>query len=484
MRAYEAVFLGTAEEEARGHLLQHFDKEKCQEDLCFALWRPSTGQSRYTAIIYKIILPNDGDIELHGNVSFHPPFVTRATELALEEGAGLAFMHSHPSDGWQYMSGPDVIAEKDFLAPLAQATKLPLLGLTLGTDGYWSARFWKKEKDVKRYWCRKVRVVGKETYGLFYNDHIAPPRGRREILKRTFDTWGEKNQNNIARMRVGIVGLGSVGGIVAEAMARIGVEEIVLIDPDKIKKHNLDRLIYGKVSDIGKLKVSVASEFIKEHATADKFNITALPLGIQNKTAYDEALDCDFLFSCVDRSVPRDVLNLIAFSHLIPVVDGGVAVGIGKEEGNFWAHWRSQLITPYHQCMLCNDIYTSTSLQLEKDRSWDSPSYVSNLPKGTRDTNENVFPFGLNTASMEVNMMIRYIVNQVSWPPGVHQQIYWFSEAYIDAVDEGCREFCEFQDKIIAMGDRRMPIHIQFSEPQPKKKFWMSWFNWLLSKRS
>ena len=56
--------------EARTHLLQHFDVGISQEDLCFALWRPSTGNTRRTAIIYKMLLPLDEERDLHGNVQF------------------------------------------------------------------------------------------------------------------------------------------------------------------------------------------------------------------------------------------------------------------------------------------------------------------------------------------------------------------------------------------------------------------------------
>ena len=237
MNSYEVVFCEHAEQQSHAHLLQHFIKNELQEDLCFALWRPSTGRTRYTGIIYKVILPSEGDRKLHGNVEFSPRFLSRVINLAVKEKAGLAFMHSHPSDGWQDMSGPDVVAERDFLAYPTLSTKLPLLGLTIGTDGYWSARFWKKEgKTFKRYWCEKVRVISKHSYKIYYNDHLLPIPKRKDILRRTFDTWGVEHQNNISRLKVGIIGLGSVGCIVAEAIARIGVRNMVLIDSDKVKK--------------------------------------------------------------------------------------------------------------------------------------------------------------------------------------------------------------------------------------------------------
>ena len=142
------------------------------------------------------------------------------------------------------MSDTDVLAERDVLAYPAGATGLPLVGLTIGTDGYWSARVWERQDtQMQRRWCAKVRVVGPQIYKIYFNDSIASPPPRREILKRTFDTWGKEPQDSIARLRVGIVGLGSVGCIVAEAIARIGVAQVTLIDPDKVEEHNLDRLL-------------------------------------------------------------------------------------------------------------------------------------------------------------------------------------------------------------------------------------------------
>jgi len=141
---YDTVFTSEADSIASRHLLQHYRHGEIQEDLCFALWRPSTGLTRSSALIDEVILPQKGERKLHGNASFEPEYLVRALKIARQKEAGLAFMHSHPSPGWQGMSIPDVEAERDVLAYPAGATGLPLVGLTIGTDGYWSARFWER----------------------------------------------------------------------------------------------------------------------------------------------------------------------------------------------------------------------------------------------------------------------------------------------------------------------------------------------------
>ena len=458
---YEVAMTAGVSECANTHLLNHYQQGGLQEDLCFALWRPSTGSGRTTGLVYEILLPEAGDRLLHGNASFQPNYLARAMRRAVVDEAGLAFMHSHPGKGWQGMSPTDIVAERDVLAYPAGATGLPLLGLTIGVDGYWSARFWgKRNGEMMQDGCRKVRVVGPDNYRVYYDDMIEPPPERRDVLRRTFDTWGSQAQQNISRLKIGIVGLGSVGGIVAEAIARIGVSRITLIDPDRVEEHNLDRLLYASESDIGELKVEVAEREVRAHATSNDVQIKVVPLSIRAKPAYQAALDCDVLFSCVDRPVGRDVLNFIAYAHLIPVIDGGIAVQTQNDYLHS-AHWRAHIVSPGRQCMRCNGQYNTSMVVTELDGSLDNPSYISTLPEGTLVGNQNVFPFSLSLAAMEVNTMLHYFLS-LDWWPTLHQQDYQFVLGTIRSLQGQCRAGCEIQQRL-ALGDLVAPHYLDDS---------------------
>lgn len=457
---FDAALTAEAHTTSSHHLLQHYRREIAQEDLCFALWRPSTGRERLTALIDEVILPEDGERLLHRNASFQPGYLARALALARRKKAGLAFMHSHPGLGWQGMSDADIEAERDVLAYPAGATGLPLVGLTVGVDGQWSARFWERQGTrMSRRWCEKTRVVGPDQYELHFNDELVPAPARREILRRTFDTWGPAAQNTLARLHVGIVGVGSVGCLVAEAIARMGVGRVTLIDPDRIEEHNLDRLLYGTVRDIGRLKVDAAAEAMKRNATASSIDITALPLSVHQRSAYEHALDCDIIFSCVDRPVARDVLNFVSQAHMIPIIDGGVAVEFDTaNERLFSTHWRAHIGTQSHQCLRCRGQYNSSLVMMELDGSLDDPSYIRNLPPSERPANQNVFAFSQGVASMEVNLMLRYLLAPDWWPP-VHQQEYQFITGTMTATSSECRQTCSFIERR-ARGDATAPPYL------------------------
>ena len=369
------------------------------------------------------------------------------------------------------MSGQDIVAERDRLAYTAGATDLPLVGLTAGTDGHWSARFWHRDgKTMSRHWCDKVRVVGPQTYSAYYNDEATPPPPRQNILKRTFDTWGGEVQATISRLHIGVIGLGSVGTIVAESLARIGVSRVTLIDPDIVEEHNLDRLLYGTVSDIGTLKVYLAKRMIEGHATTSAIKVIALPMMIQEELAYSAALDCDIIFSCVDRPVARDVLNYLANAHLIPVVDGGVAVETKPRDDRLLsAHWRAHLVTPYHQCMRCNGQYDSSMVVMELDGSLDDPSYISNLPTSERHRNQNVFPFSLGAAALQVNLMLHYLLSE-SWWPIVKQQDHQFVTGTSTVINCECKPHCWFRRRC-AQGDVENPSYLLVSKGESLTEF-------------
>lgn len=456
---HDVALTGKLNDDACGHLLQHYCRGTEQEDLCFATWHPSTGASRNTAIIDKLILPEDGDRRLHGNASFEPHYLRRAIATAREQNAGLAFMHSHPGEGWQGLSDTDARAEGKVIAFPSGATRLPLVGLTVGSDGYWSARVWQHRSGrMCPQSCDKVRVVGPHEYRAFFDDHAVTPPYHSRLLKRTYETFGPRVQDDLSRLRIGIVGLGSVGSMVAEIIGRIGVSRITLIDHDVVQTHNLDRMVHATRADAKRheKKVALAERHLRQHATATDLKIRAVAAPIQDWVAYEAALDCDVLFSCVDRPVARDVLNHIAYAHLIPVVDGGIAV-VARDDQLRSARWRAHLVAPGRQCMRCNRQYTTGDVVAERDGSLDDPSYVQGLPDHRR-AQANVFPFSVQVASMEVNLLLHYLMNRRGWRD-IYQQEYHFQLGKFRTLREPCHANCRFPTRV-GQGDLVAPPYV------------------------
>ena len=404
-----------ANEIACNHLLKHYRQGKQQEDLCFGLWTPSTGAERETAIVTSILPPTRSESHLHGNVSFEPSYLTRVTRAAIKSRKGLVFMHSHPKAGWQDMSVLDIRAERDRIADVAKATGMPLVGMTVGIDGHWNARVWRERaRSRTKVWSRKVRVLEKSRL-MIWERPKRESLGRRK-QRRTIETWGEARQRRLEALRIGIIGLGSVGSVVAEGLARTGVREMVLIDDDIVEPHNLDRLLNASTKDIGRLKTDVAEESARRASTAAGIRIFNHRRKIQDTVAYDAARDCDILVSCVDSPLARDLLNRIALRDGIPVVDGGVEVRKDPQSGNMnAARWKAHVVNPYTGCLRCKGQYTSSDVMLELDGSWRSPGYISGSElEGLGG--ENVFCLSLSAASEILNMTLRMSIAEPWWP--------------------------------------------------------------------
>ena len=280
----------------------------------------------YTGILGEVILPRSDDRNLHGNVTVHGTYLNRVLDRALEAKAGVATLHSHPAFGWQALSRDDDDTERNIVLPFIRETRLPLLGLTLAENEIWSARFWHEPRPgkVRLAHCTDVRRVGPRKSSADSPPSAYPAYTRRTILKRTLDSWGLPAQARLARTHVCVVGAGSVGAMVLEALARTGVEQITIIDPDDVALHNLDRLAYADRFSVGFRKVDLVAARIRRVATAAQPVVRAIPLSIRNDRAYRLAADADLIISCVDNAEARDVVNHLAYSNCLPLIDGGV----------------------------------------------------------------------------------------------------------------------------------------------------------------
>ena len=304
------------------------------------------------------------------------------------------------------MSWDDVVAERDRLAgAVSGRTELPLLGMTWGTDGTWSARAWGRSAPFvyDRVEIPVVRVAGPDGLAMSFHPQERSAPAPVPAQEATVSVWGERAQEDIARTRVGIIGLGSVGSIVAEALSRVGFSDLVLLDFDHIKVRNLDRTMHATRDDVisETKKVDVAARAITDSHTAAHMTVQPIPATFLSVAGVLAALDCDVLISCVDRPWPRWILNGLAYAHLVPVVDGGILAAVTSAGRPIHMDWRIHTVGPGRACLVCLGALLRSDVGLDRDGLLDDPDYIANLPPSERErySRRNVFPFSLAVAA-------------------------------------------------------------------------------------
>lgn len=439
-------------------LLELLVRDDGQEDLCLALYRPSTATTRTTALIVSAIAPSGGDREVHGNATVFGDYVLRGAETARGEGCGLVLLHSHPGAcRWQPMSEPDREAEASYANLAREITGLPLVGMTLaGGDNTWSARHWDTGTgtSVDCTHAANVRVIG-EHLAVSWNDALRAPPAATNRQIRTVCAWGPHRQADLARRRVLVVGVGSVGLDVAVRLAASGIQNLTVMDFDIVEDHNLDRLIGAVPRDVRlrRAKIHIARRLAGAAATAGNPRIEVSDLSVCEPEGLRLALDHDLIFSCVDRPWPRAVLNALAYSDLIPVIDGGIAIDTSSNSGMLNATWRTHVIRPGRPCMACNRQLDLAQVTIDKQGLLDDPAYIAHPGVLPITTGQNV---AVLSASVSAALLAQYVSLGVA-PAGLGEPgplQYSLNSHFLDHRDDHTRGHCPVEPAE-AVGDDR-----------------------------
>jgi molybdopterin/thiamine biosynthesis adenylyltransferase len=387
--------------QARDYLL----RRDGQEDVCLATYSPSTGVARTTAVLGSLVLPLDGERQVHGNASFSGSYVVRAASEAAAQGLGVALMHSHPQGlGWQGMSSADHETEQSFARVAETITGYPLVGLTLAGDRTWSARTWDGEDGHRD--AENVRIAG-TTLQVSWNDVLRPAPAATAAQVRTVSAWGAAMQADLARLHVLVVGVGTVGLDLAIRLVQAGVQNVSVMDFDTVEEVNLDRLLTATRLDAAlfRSKTHVALRAMRSAATATTPVMVGYDLSICEPHGERTALDYDVIFSCVDRPWARAVLNQLAYSDLIPVIDGGLAIQPFPDRGMRNATWRAHVITPGRPCLQCNGQIDGAQVARDRAGLFDDATYIKTV--GLRaPSRENV---SLLAPSVTASMLGQFI---------------------------------------------------------------------------
>lgn len=81
---------------------------------------------------------------------------------------------------------------------------------------------------------------------------------------RTEAVIGRESVEKLKNSTVAVFGIGGVGGFVCEALVRAGVGHIIIVDNDDVDVTDLNRQILAFVSTVGRAKVEVMTERLKD----------------------------------------------------------------------------------------------------------------------------------------------------------------------------------------------------------------------------
>jgi|ADurb_Gel_03_Slu_FD_contig_123_17863_length_6723_multi_12_in_1_out_2_5 molybdopterin/thiamine biosynthesis adenylyltransferase len=121
--------------------------------------------------------------------------------------------------------------------------------------------------------CRKIAsdfgIKPRDVETAALSNGICPERYRRNI-----GTLGISGQMKLLGSRVAVIGCGGLGGWIIELLARAGVGEIVMVDPDVFDENNLNRQLFSTEDNLGRPKaVAAASRVAAVNGAVETFPV-------------------------------------------------------------------------------------------------------------------------------------------------------------------------------------------------------------------
>lgn len=405
----------------------------------------SWSESGMRLLARELHLAEDGVDYVPGQRGYRqlqPAFIADLADRCAEQGLVYLAVHNHPGSGAARFSRHDLESHERGYPALLDITEMPVGALVFTEDAVAGSIWLRHGREIE---LDRTVVVGSNLVTL-----TAEPGDFSPKIDPRFDRqvrlYKEEGQARLVALKVGVIGVGGVGSMIVEQLSRLGVGELILVDPDVVDESNLPRIVDSAETDMGIPKVTVAARVSQQAYPAIK--LLALHADI---TSLDVALavkDVDILFLAADSFQARNVFNALCYQYLIP----GFQVG-SKARGDVSGDTISELYSvvrpvlpfPSGGCLKCAgmippDRLTNESLPSEerrKQRYIDADEEDESAP--------SVMPLNGIGASMAVQMALLMVQGMYSPTFQLRSQIMqtleWDQEiARPEVAQPGCRD--------------------------------------------
>lgn len=174
---------------------------------------------------------------------------------------------------------------------------------------------------------------------------------------------GAGPHQRLRALRAAGVGMARLNSLVAVALARAGVGNLALIDPDVLEEHSLDAVEVLADGAVGAPKVRGVARLLR--AIAPQVAVEEFAVAADHPAAVRACAAADLIFSAPDQNQARLVATLLATAHHRVHLDLGS--GVFGEGERFVAGADLRLIVPGDGCLLC---VGGVDLQRRQERDW------------------------------------------------------------------------------------------------------------------
>ena len=385
-------------------LLAATPRESC--GVAYSVHDPRTG----TWVVDEVEVVPESAYERRDETSatLRPAFIVDVANRARARERSVVLIHTHPFDlGHPRFSDVDdegEVALADYLRRRAPAGDH--LTLVLGPGGCRARRIGTTE-EVPAW------EVGESLVRLSQGGPAETDQARYDRQVRAF---GADGQRAISLLKVGVVGLGGTGSVLVQQLARLGVRDYVLIDPDGVETSNLNRLAGAGPADVGKAKVAVAEREIL--ACSPSARVRGLRADVVDQSSAAELTGLDFLFLCTDSHASRAVVCQLAYQHLVPTIDMGTSITV-RDAVVTHITGRVQMLAPELPCLTCTGALDADQIR----REMMSPEQRASDPYlvGAHEPQPAVISINSTVASLAATMFMAAVT---SMPGQVRFQLY------------------------------------------------------------
>jgi molybdopterin-synthase adenylyltransferase len=338
------------------------------EDGCFLLLREGRGARgcRFVAAD-PIFAPSDGwDSQGRGQLRPSARWISSVISRAIEANAGLLFVHSHPDERFL----PD-FSDIDEVAILALAETIgpilegPFAAAVVHPQGWIAGTV---EEGTLQSVDRVVSV------GRTIKDLSPLPTVDTKGVDRT-EGMDDRQRDALGTIHdaltgldIAVVGTGGLGSPIGEQLVRMGLRTVTLIDHDVLDTPSNVRRVFGSsVADLSATVPPPKVDIVGRHLDQLGFGSAVRRVcgDVREEGVFRELLDADIVICATDSHGSRAVINDLASTYLLPVVDVGVKGG-AMANGELAALVAEiRVLTPMTPCLWCREAISADVIRAE-----------------------------------------------------------------------------------------------------------------------